>query len=56
VINAIIIVVADALLDGFNVNGFGWALLFSLILSVINALLQSMTGLNPSDNQNNKLE
>jgi putative membrane protein len=49
VINAIIIVVADALLDGFNVNGFGWALLFSLILSVINALLQSMTGLNPSD-------
>jgi putative membrane protein len=56
VINAIIIVVADALLDGFNVNGFGWALLFSLILSVINALLQSMTGLNQSDNQNNKLE
>jgi putative membrane protein len=56
VINAIIIVVADALLDGFNVNGFGWALLFSLILSVLNALLQSMTGLNQSDNQNNKLE
>ena len=56
VINAIIIVVADALLEGFNVNGFGWALLFSLILSVINALLQSMTGLNQSDNQNNKLE
>lgn len=54
VINAIIIVVADALLDGFNVNGFGWALLFSLILSVINALLQSMTGLNQSDNQNNR--
>lgn len=56
VINAIIIVVADALLDGFNVNGFGWALLFSLILSVINALLQSMTGLNQSDNQNNRLD
>jgi putative membrane protein len=44
VINAVIIIVADALLDGFNVNGFGWALLFSLILSVINAVLQSMTG------------
>ena len=56
VINAIIIVVADALLDGFNVNGFGWALLFSLILSVINALLLSMTGLNQSDNQNNRLD
>ncbi|MFN5371146.1 MAG: phage holin family protein [Bacteroidia bacterium] len=56
VINAIIIVVADTLLNGFNVNGFGWALLFSLILSVINALLQSMTGLNQPDNKNNKLE
>jgi len=56
VINAIIIVVADALLDGFNVNGFGWALLFSLILSIINALLQSMTGLNQSDKPNNRPE
>ncbi len=56
VINAIIIVVADALLDGFNVNGFGWALLFSLILSVINALLQSMTGLNQSDTKNDRPE
>jgi putative membrane protein len=56
VINAVIIVVADALLDGFNVNGFGWALLFSLILSIINALLQSMTGLNQSDKSNNRPE
>jgi len=56
VINAVIIVVADALLDGFNVSGFGWALLFSLILSVINALLQSMTGLNQSDHKNDRLE
>jgi putative membrane protein len=56
VINAIIIVVADALLDGFNVDGFGWALLFSLILSVINALLQSMTGLKDSGNSKNQSE
>ena len=56
VINAVIIVVADALLDGFNVSGFGWALLFSLILSVINALLQSMTGLNQSDKKNDRIE
>lgn len=55
VINAIIIIVADSLLDGFNVNGFGWALLFSLILSVINALLQSMTGLD-QPNKNKKDE
>lgn len=56
VINAVIIIVADALLDGFNVNGFGWALLFSLILSVINALLQSMTGLNQADKSKDETE
>lgn len=56
VINAAIIVVADLLLDGFNVSGFGWALLFSLILSVINALLQSMTGINQSRNPNDRIE
>jgi putative membrane protein len=56
VINAIIIVVADALLDGFNVDGFGWALLFSLILSLINALLQSMTGLKDSGNSKDQSE
>jgi putative membrane protein len=56
VINAVIIIVADALLDGFNVNGFGWALLFSLILSVINAVLQSMTGLNQADKSKDETE
>ncbi len=39
VINAIIILLADNLLGGFEVDGFWWALLFSLLLSVVTSLL-----------------
>lgn len=38
VINAIIILMADYLVDGFYVDGFWWALLFSLILSLFNSM------------------
>lgn len=43
VINAIIILLADYLVDGFTVNGFWWALLFSLILSIFNSLFDDLT-------------
>jgi putative membrane protein len=39
VINAIIILLADKLLDGFSVDGFWNALLFSLLLSILSSLL-----------------
>ena len=39
VINALIILLADYILGGFAVNGFIWALIFSLILSVITAII-----------------
>lgn len=35
VINALIILIASSLISGFNVDGFWWALLFSIILSLI---------------------
>lgn len=41
VINAVIILMADWLVDGFIVNGFWWALLFSFILSILNSLVGS---------------
>jgi putative membrane protein len=34
-INAIIILIADYLMDSFTVDGFLWAFIFSLILSVV---------------------
>lgn len=42
VINALVIMAADGLLDSFSVANFGWALLFSLLLSFINSLLMSL--------------
>lgn len=43
VINAFIILMADYLVDGFAVNGFWWALLFSLIMSIFNSLIDDLT-------------
>jgi putative membrane protein len=37
VINALMILLTDYLVDGFNVNGFWWALLFSILISIMNA-------------------
>lgn len=39
VINAMIILLADWVVDGFHVNGFWWALLFSLLLSILKSIL-----------------
>ena len=39
VINALIILLADKLVSGFSVDGFWWALLFSLLLSLVSSLL-----------------
>lgn len=46
VINALMIMLADSLVPGFGVSGFWWALLFSLILSLINSLLADLSGTN----------
>ena len=39
VINALIVIIAAEIVPGFVVEGFWWAVLFSLILSLINSLL-----------------
>ena len=39
VINALIILLADSLIKDFRVDGFWWALLFSLLLSIVTSLL-----------------
>jgi putative membrane protein len=39
VINALLILLTSALVPGFNVAGFWWALLFSLVLAIINYAL-----------------
>lgn len=42
VINALIILLVDYLVPGFSVDGFWWALAFSLILSIFNSLFSDV--------------
>ncbi len=42
-INAIIIMLVDSVVPGFEVDGFWWALLFSLILSLFNSMFNDLT-------------
>ncbi len=42
VINAIVIMIVDALVPGFTVDGFWWALAFSLILSLFNSFFSDL--------------
>jgi len=44
VINALIILLADKLMDGVTIDGFWWALLFSLLLSIVSSFAQSLLG------------
>lgn len=42
VINALIILLVDYMVNDFYVDGFWWALLFSLILSIFNSLFDDL--------------
>jgi putative membrane protein len=42
VINAIIVLIADYFIDGINIDGFLWALIFSVALSIITSVLESI--------------
>ncbi len=42
-VNAIIILMVDYFLEGFYVDGFWWALAFSLIMSIFNGLISDLT-------------
>jgi putative membrane protein len=42
VINALMVMLVDNWLDGFSVDGFWWALLFSFLLALLNSILQNV--------------
>lgn len=44
VINALIILLADKLVDGFRVDGFWTALWFSLVLALVSSFLEFLKG------------
>lgn len=43
VINALMILLVSAIVPGFKVDGFWWALAFSIILSIVNSVLLQIT-------------
>ncbi|HQZ93874.1 MAG: phage holin family protein [Flavobacteriales bacterium] len=44
VINAVIVLIAAKLVPGFTVDSFWWALGFSLVLSIVQGILQGFDG------------
>jgi putative membrane protein len=43
VINALMIMLADYVVDGFYVDGFWWALIFGVILAIVNSIFESVS-------------
>lgn len=44
VINAVVILLAEGWISGFAVDGFWWAVLFSILISLVNSVLYSLGG------------
>lgn len=42
VINAGLVLLAARLVDGFQVDGFWWALLFSIVLALVSAIIEGL--------------
>ena len=47
VINAAIIMMASSLVNGFHVKGFWWAMLFSIVLSLVTSIFESIQQRKP---------
>lgn len=43
VINALLVLLAAQIVPGFKVDGFWWALAFSVVLSIVNSFLGNLT-------------
>jgi putative membrane protein len=43
IINAALVLFVDFLVNGFEVQGFMWALIFSLVISLVSSFLSSLT-------------
>ncbi|MBX7183256.1 MAG: phage holin family protein [Bacteroidia bacterium] len=49
VINALILLLGDYLVDGFELDGFWYALLFSIVLSILTSILESFSKTKDAD-------
>ena len=44
VVNVLVLYAAAALIGGFQIDGFWWALLFSFLVSIVNGILFGLSG------------
>lgn len=51
VINAVIILIADYIIPGVMIEGFWWALLFSLVVSIFNSIFTSLSSDKSKQNE-----
>jgi putative membrane protein len=51
VINALMILLVDKLVSGFEVDGFWYALLFSIVLTIVVSLLNNLVREEPQQPQ-----
>ena len=51
VINAINILIADYLMDSFTVDGFWWALVFSILLTITTSIIENVLGIKKDERQ-----
>lgn len=42
IINALMVLLADYFVDGINIDGFWWALIFSVALSIVTSILEGI--------------
>lgn len=54
VVNALIILICDAMISGFDVDGFWYALLFSLLLSITQSVVRNLGRKADGTNQNSQ--
>jgi putative membrane protein len=52
VINAVVVLMAASLVKSFEVHSFGWALLFSLLVSIFSGLMFALGGYKNQRSQN----
>ena len=52
IINAVIILMASSLVSGFHVQGFWYALLFSIVLSIVTSIFDNLQKPQQSGNNN----
>jgi putative membrane protein len=54
-INALVVLLADWMMDSVKINGFFWALIFSIFITVVNWFMIKIFGIDEKESKKTKL-